>query len=88
MVGLIADGEHIHRAVSEQLVRTKTSSRIALTTDQTGAAGMPPGTFQLSNRPVVSDGLVVRLKDGTLAGGATTMDVLVARMAELPGMTV
>lgn len=87
-VGLIADGEHIHRAVCEQLVRTKTSSRIALTTDQTSAAGMPPGTYQLSNRPVVSDGVVVRLKDGTLAGSATTMDTLVARMAELPGMTV
>jgi N-acetylglucosamine-6-phosphate deacetylase len=87
-VGLIADGEHIHRAVCEHLVRTKTSSRIALTTDQTAAAGMPPGTYQLSNRPVVSDGVVVRLKDGTLAGSATTMDGLVARMAGLPGMTV
>ena len=87
-VGLIADGEHIHRAVCEHLVRTKTSSRIALTTDQTAAAGMLPGTYQLSNRPVVSDGVVVRLKDGTLAGSATTMDGLVARMAGLPGMTV
>jgi N-acetylglucosamine-6-phosphate deacetylase len=87
-VGLIADGEHIHRAVCEHLLRTKTSSRVALTTDQTAAAGMPPGTYQLSNRPVVSDGVVVRLKDGTLAGSPTTMDVLVARMAGLPGMTV
>jgi N-acetylglucosamine-6-phosphate deacetylase len=86
-VGLIADGEHVHRAVCEQLVRTKTSSRIALTTDQTAAAGMPPGTYQLTNRPVVSDGIVVRLKDGTLAGSATTMDSLVARMAALPGIT-
>jgi N-acetylglucosamine-6-phosphate deacetylase len=87
-VGLIADGEHIHRAVCEHLLRTKTSSRVALTTDQTAAAGMPPGMYQLSNRPVVSDGVVVRLKDGTLAGSPTTMDVLVARMAGLPGMTV
>ena len=87
-VGLIADGEHVHRAVCEQVVRTKTSSRVALTTDQTAAAGMPPGTYPLSNRPVVSDGLVVRLKDGTLAGSAATMDGLVARMAGLPEITV
>jgi N-acetylglucosamine-6-phosphate deacetylase len=87
-VGLIADGEHVHRAVCEQLVRTKTTSHIALTTDQTAAAGMPAGTYQLTNRPVISDGIVVRLKDGTLAGSATTMDSLVARMAGLPGMTV
>ena len=87
-VGLIADGEHVHRAVCEQLVRSKASSRIALTSDQTSAAGMPPGTYQLSSRQVISDGLIVRLKDGTLAGSAATMDSLVARMAGLPGMTV
>ena len=87
-VGLIADGEHVHRAVCEQLVRSKASARIALTSDQTSAAGMPPGTYQLSSRQVISDGLVVRLKDGTLAGSASTMDGLVARMAGLPGMTV
>jgi N-acetylglucosamine-6-phosphate deacetylase len=86
-VGLIADGEHVHRAICEQLVRAKASSRIALTTDQTAAAGMPPGTYQLANRPVISDGTVVRLKDGTLAGSAATMDGLVARMAGLSGMT-
>src|ERR1700680_4816695 len=87
-VGLIADGEHVHRAVCEQLVRSKASSRIALTSDQTSAAGMPAGAYPLAHRPVISDGLVVRLKDGTLAGTASTMDGLVARMAELPGMTV
>jgi N-acetylglucosamine-6-phosphate deacetylase len=87
-VGLIADGEHVHRAVCEQLVRSKPSARIALTSDQTSAAGMPAGRYQLSNRPVFSDGTVVRLKDGTLAGSASTMDGLVARMAGLPGMTV
>lgn len=86
-VGLIADGKHVHPAVCEHLIRTKTSSRIALTTDQTAAARMPPGTYRLSSRPVVSDGMAVRLEDGTLAGSAATMDDLVGRMARLPGMT-
>jgi N-acetylglucosamine-6-phosphate deacetylase len=87
-VGLIADGEHVHPAVCEQLVRAKGSARIALTTDQTAAAGMPPGSYVLSGRRVVSDGAVVRLEDGTLAGSAATMDHLVRRMAALPGMNV
>jgi N-acetylglucosamine-6-phosphate deacetylase len=30
--------------------------------------------------------MVVRLEDGTLAGSASTMDDLVRRMAEIPGM--
>jgi len=87
-VGLIADGEHVHPAVCEQLVRTKGPSRIALTTDQTAAAGMAPGAYLLSGRHVMSDGAVVRLEDGTLAGSAATMDHLVRRMSQLPGMNV
>src|SRR2546423_11814027 len=33
--GVIADGEHVHPSVCEQLFRVKGASRIALTTDQT-----------------------------------------------------
>jgi N-acetylglucosamine-6-phosphate deacetylase len=87
-VGLIADGEHVHPAMCEQVVRTKAYSRVALTTDQTAAAGVAPGSYMLSGRRVISDGTVVRLEDGTLAGSAATMDHLVRRMSTLPGMNV
>jgi N-acetylglucosamine-6-phosphate deacetylase len=86
-VGLIGDGVHVHPGVCEQLVRVKGTSRIALTTDQTSAAGAPAGTYLLSGRPVVSDGRVVRLDDGTLAGSAAKMDDLVRFIANLPGST-
>jgi len=86
-VGLIADGEHVHLAVCEQLIRVKGESHIALTTDQTSAAGAPPGAYTLSGRQVVSDGKVVRLEDGTLAGSAATMPDLIRSMATLPGMS-
>ena len=85
--GLIADGEHVHPSVCEQLVRVKGPSRIALTTDQTSAAGAPAGTYELSGRPVHSDGRVVRLEDGTLAGSAAAMPDLLRLMSRLPGMT-
>jgi N-acetylglucosamine-6-phosphate deacetylase len=84
--GLIADGEHVHPAMCEQVVRLKGASRIALTTDQTAAAGAPAGTFSLSGRTVVSDGKAVRLEDGTLAGSAATMPDLVRVMARVPGV--
>lgn len=86
-VGLIADGEHVHPAVCEQLVRVKGGTRIALTTDQTSAAGAPPGNYELSGRSVVSDGKVVKLEDGTLAGSAASMPDLVRLMARVPGMS-
>jgi len=85
-VGLIADGEHVHPAICQQVARMKGSGRVALTTDQTAAAGAPAGDYLLSGRPVVSDGRSVRLADGTMAGSAATMDELVRRMAALPGM--
>jgi N-acetylglucosamine-6-phosphate deacetylase len=84
-VGLIVDGQHVHEAVCESVMRSKGPVRVALTTDQTAAAGMPPGTYQLSGRSVASDGQVVRLEDGTLAGSAASMDDLVRRSAALPG---
>jgi N-acetylglucosamine-6-phosphate deacetylase len=85
-VGLIADGSHVHPSVMRQLATVKGVSRIALTTDQTAAAGSSAGSFELAGRRVVSDGMVVRLEDGTLAGSASTMEDLVRRMASLPGM--
>jgi N-acetylglucosamine-6-phosphate deacetylase len=83
--GLIADGEHVHPAICEQVVRLKGASRISLTTDQTAAAGSPAGSFVLSGRSVVSDGKTVRLEDGTLAGSAASMPDLLRLMARIPG---
>ena len=84
--GLIADGEHVHPAVCEHLARVRGGAHIALTTDQTAAAGAPAGTFQLSGRTVISDGRVVKLEDGTLAGSAATMPDLVRLMSRLESM--
>jgi len=82
-VGLIGDGEHLHAATLEQVLRLKRPTRVALTTDQTSAAGAPAGRYRLGGRDVVSDGSAVRLEDGTLAGSVATMDELVRRMAAL-----
>ena len=86
-VGLIADGEHLHDATCEQVLQLKSPERVALTTDQTAAAGAPAGHYSLGGRDVISDGRAVRLEDGTLAGSVATMDELVRRTARLPGMS-
>lgn len=86
-IGLIADGEHVHPAVCEQVLRVAGTMRVALTTDQTSAAGSPAGTYELGGRTVVSDGHVVKLEDGTLAGSAAMMTDLVRLSSRLSGMT-
>jgi N-acetylglucosamine-6-phosphate deacetylase len=85
-VGLVADGVHVAPAVMDLVVRARGGARIALTTDQTAAAGGPPGRYRLGKIKVISDGRVVRRLDGTLAGSAATMDDLVRQTASLAGL--
>src|SRR5207237_8972006 len=85
-LGLIADGVHVHPTMLSLAVKTAGSERIALTTDQTAAAGLPPGSYIIAGRETFSDGTSARLADGTLAGGVGTMDQLVRLMAGLPGV--
>lgn len=44
---LICDGEHVHPAAVETLMRAKTTEQVILVTDGIGAAGMPDGVFKL-----------------------------------------
>ena len=85
-IGLIGDGVHVAPAVMELVSRVRGGFRIALTSDQTAAAGMPAGRYRLGEAEVISDGRVVRLLNGTLAGSAATMDVMVRQMVPLAGL--
>ena len=85
-VGLIADGVHVAPAVMDLIVRARAGAGIALTTDQTAAAGGPPGRYRLGDTEVISDGRAVTRLDGTLAGSAATMDHLVRQVALLAGL--
>ena len=86
VLGLIADGVHVDPAVLQVVVRTRGGSGIALTTDQTAAAAMPPGRYRLGEAELISDGRTVKQPDGTLAGSAATMDELVREMTSLAGL--
>jgi N-acetylglucosamine-6-phosphate deacetylase len=85
-VGLIADGVHVDQYMLSLAVKVAGPDRIALTTDQTAAAGSPPGRHVIAGRETFSDGTSVRLANGTLAGSVATMDHLVRVMAGLPGL--
>ena len=86
--GLIADGVHVHPSMLHMAIRMAGPARVALTTDQTAAAGSPPGRYMIAGRENINDGTAVRLADGTLAGSAATMDQLVRLIASLPGLSL
>jgi N-acetylglucosamine-6-phosphate deacetylase len=85
MVGLIADGVHVHPANLDLVNRAKGAWHVALVTD---ALGAEPGatSFRLYGREIaVRDGACY-LPDGTLAGSALTMARAVRNMCALAGV--
>jgi N-acetylglucosamine-6-phosphate deacetylase len=86
-LGLIADRVHLHDATLAMLLGLRAAG-LALTTDQTGAAGVPPGRYLLGHTVVESDGQSVRRADGTIAGSVATMDQLLRRVMRLPGSSL
>jgi N-acetylglucosamine-6-phosphate deacetylase len=84
--GIIADGVHVHPSLVALAGCAKGPRGLALTTDQVAAAGAPPGRYRLGGRDVTREGDTVRLADGTLAGSAATMDLLLRRAVEQFGL--
>ncbi len=79
-VGVIADGVHAHAAALKLALRAKGWERVLLVTDAVAATGRPPGRYLLGGAPVISDGVVARREDGTLAGSTLTLDQAVRFM--------
>lgn len=76
-VELIADGVHVHPAAARMLVAAKDTANVALITDGVSCAGLSEGTFSIGEQEVhLSQGRIT-LADGTIAGGAATMDAVV-----------
>jgi N-acetylglucosamine-6-phosphate deacetylase len=86
VVGLIADGVHVHPGAIQVAIGMKGADGVALTTDMASPAGMPPGRYRLGGRTVVRNGVTVQLEDGTLAGSAAVMPELIRVTSRLPGV--
>lgn len=84
--GIIADGVHVHEGALRLAYRAKGTEGLALVTDATEAAGMPPGDYELGGHKVRLEDGAVRLPDGTLAGSALTMDGAVRNTVRFLGV--
>jgi N-acetylglucosamine-6-phosphate deacetylase len=82
-LGLIADLHHVHPAVC-RLVLAAAGGRVALVTDATAAAGMPPGRYRLGGEAIElpAEG-PPRRADGTVAGSVLRLDQAVANLVAL-----
>ena len=73
MAELICDGIHISDAVIRTTFKILGSERVILISDSMEATGMPDGDYMLGGQPVHKKGRLATLKDGTIAGSASTL---------------
>ncbi len=85
VVGIIADGVHVHPSMLRLAWRTREPGGLMLVTDAIGAMGMPPGSYPLGERQVRTTRREARLPDGTLAGSMLTLDTAVRTMVQQAG---
>ena len=70
---LICDGIHIHPAVVRTTFRMFTDERILLISDSMEATGLSDGEYELGGQPVTVRGKKALLRDGTIAGSASSL---------------
>jgi N-acetylglucosamine-6-phosphate deacetylase len=83
VIGLIADLMHVAGEIVTVVLQAA-AGRVALVTDATAAAGMPPGRYELGDTliDVLSDGLP-RNAAGAIAGSTLTLDGAVRNVVGL-----
>lgn len=85
-VEIIADGIHLHPAVTRLVIAARGSRNVALITDAVAPAGLPEGDYEFVGRKVtVRDG-AVRLTDGALSGSVLTLDRAVRNIVSFTGL--
>ena len=79
---LIADGVHVHPLAARLLLLAKGTTDVALVTDGVAPAGLPQGAFRTGGQEARLSRGRITLPDGTIAGGAATMDAVVRNVVE------
>lgn len=86
--GIIADKKHVHPAILQLAFQTLGPDRLYLVTDAVSAAGMASGEYTLAGERIFLDNGVPRLRTGTIAGSALTMNEALKNMMEITGCTI
>ena len=84
-IEIIADGIHMHPAITKLVIAARGFRDVALITDAVSPAGLPEGTYEFVGREVVVRDGAVRMNDGSLAGSILTLDRAVRNVVAFAG---
>lgn len=79
-VSVVCDGIHVEPEVVALVARLKAPDDLVFVTDGVAALGQPAGSYRLGSQEVLSDGVVARLRDGTISGSVTPMAPALGRL--------
>jgi N-acetylglucosamine-6-phosphate deacetylase len=86
---LICDGFHVHPAILQVAIASKSLDRVVAITDATGGAGLPNGArARLGDQLITVGEAAAYLDDGTLAGSILTMDRAFALLVTVVGLAL
>jgi N-acetylglucosamine-6-phosphate deacetylase len=86
---LICDGFHVHPAILQVAIASKSLDRVVAITDATGGAGLPMGArARLGDQLITVGEAAAYLDDGTLAGSILTMDRAFALLVTVVGLAL
>jgi N-acetylglucosamine-6-phosphate deacetylase len=86
---LICDGFHVHPAILQVAIASKSLDRVVAITDATAGAGLPMGTrARLGDQLITVGEAAAYLDDGTLAGSILTMDRAFALLVNVVGLAL
>ncbi len=79
---IIVDGFHLHPAIVELVLKTKTKNGVILVTDAMRGKCCSDGTYTLGGQDITVKDNQARLKDGTLAGSVLQMGHAIKNMMQ------
>lgn len=86
---LICDGVHVHPALVRAAIAAKRPSRIMAISDGTAASGLAAGAWaSLGRQDITAGESAAYFRDGTMAGGVTSMDRIFQRLVGPMGLSL
>jgi N-acetylglucosamine-6-phosphate deacetylase len=85
ILGILADGLHIHPAMVKLAWKAKGPQRLTLVSDAMAALGMQPGSYRLARQDVTVDASSARLADGSLAGSILSLEAALSNLMSFTG---
>lgn len=85
ILGILADGLHIHPAMVKLAWKAKGAQRLTLVSDAMAALGMQPGSYRLARQRVTVNESSARLADGSLAGSILSLNAALVNLMTFTG---